>query len=171
MTRGTKKAGFGGISPVSGSLWRGRMRFGLRGLRQMVLSTSRRPVSRKSKILPGYGGPFAGRDVACVSRFAIHHSSIHAHSYIPPSHALSQACMAGHLFRGARDASDATASMLPDCRAHLVLVHARCDTVIHLSFVGSVESRGLMVPPNMQIEGDGVRGVDCKGELNGARVR
>ena len=32
-----------------------------------------------------------------------------------------------------------------------------CDTVIHLSFVGSVESRGLMVPPNMQIEGDGVR--------------
>ena len=46
-----------------------------------------------------------------------------------------------------------------------------CDTVIHLSFVGSVESRGLMVPPNMQIEGDGVRGVDCKGELNGARVR
>ena len=135
MTRGTKKAGFGGISPVSGSLWRGRMRFGLRGLRQMVLSTSRRPVSRKSKILPGYGGPFAGRDVACVSRFAIHHSSIHAHSYIPPSHALSQACMAGHLFRGARDA---TASMLPDCRAHLFLVHVRASasSICHLWGLG-----------------------------------
>ena len=132
MTRGTKKAGFGGISPVSGSLWRGRMRFGLRGLRQMVLSqTSRRPVSCLSKILPGYGGPFAGRDVACVSRFATHHSSIHAHSYIPPSHTLSHACMAGHLFRGARDA---TASMLPDCRAHLVLVHVRAtpSSICHL---------------------------------------
>ena len=32
-----------------------------------------------------------------------------------------------------------------------------CDRVIHLSFVGTGEDHGLMVPPNMQIEGDGVR--------------
>ena len=61
--------------------------------------------------------------------------------------------MAGHLFRGA---SDATASVLSDCRAHLVLERS-CDRVIHLSFVGTGEDHGLMVPPNMQIEGDGVR--------------
>ena len=51
--------------------------------------------------------------------------------------------------------------VLSDCRAHLArprTVVRSCDRVIHLSFVGTGEEHGLMVPPNMQIEGDGVRG-------------